>query len=693
MPRGGRSDAGGKPPPYDARGGAGDARGGAGDARGDAGDARGGAGDARGGAGDARGGAGDARGGAGDARGGAGDARGGAGDARGGAGDARGGAGDARGGAGDARGGAGVARGAGHSAGLARVAGQNAGVAGRVARVAAVCAVALVLGCKRAPAPPPSKPAPRVEVKEPLFAGTGTWTRKIETTSADAQRYFDQGLRFLYGFNHDEAIRSFEQAAAFDPRCAMCFVFIAVSNGPHINNPDLDEPHRSAGLAAAERALTLIGRGSPGAGPRSVEHGLAASLAARFQPPTQDAPPLALTTAHAQALRALWKEHPDDVDLGALAAEAMMDVRPWDQWTPDGEPQPGTEDIAAVIGDVLKRSPLQPLANHLAIHLWEASSTPAHAAMSAERLRTMAPALAHLVHMPSHLDVRLGRFADAVKSSQAALAADAAYLARVPRQGFYLFYVAHNEHMLAYAAMMTGQKQLALQAIDRMVKDIPEDWLRENAAVADGIVALPLEVKMRFGLWDDILAAPDFGPALPIARAMRLGARAVAWAAKHDVARARQALAALDDAVAALPADARFGNNDGRALLAVARALAAGEVAVAAGKTNDGIAALREAVAAEDALRYDEPPDWLQPARHALGAVLMNMRRDKEAEAVYREDLRRVPENGWALLGLAQALEAQGRSGEAKPVRARFDAVWKDADIKPTSSCLCQPRR
>jgi len=545
--------------------------------------------------------------------------------------------------------------------------------------LAASLFVALALVAGAGPAP-----ARAAEATQPLFSGLGKHTRKVTTASRDAQRYFDQGLNFLFAFNHDEAIRSFRQAAVLDPGCAMAHWGIALANGPHINNPAVDEAHARAAWAALGQAQAALAGAAP------VERALVGALAARYADP-QPADRKPLDQAYADAMRGVWRDYPGDADVGALFAEALMDLRPWDLWTPEGQPQPGTEEVLATLEAVLARSPRHPLANHLYIHAVEASPYPEKADAAADRLRDLQPGLGHMVHMPSHIDVRRGRWQQAAAANRKAIEADRRYRERVPEQGFYRIYMAHNHHMLAYSYMMEGQGERAIAAIGELVAGIPPDFARESAAFVDGYMAMPLEVLMRFGRWEEILAAPEPAEYHPIARALRHGARGVAYAAqgKTDEARAEQQLFAA--ARERVSAEAFFGNNPAAAILDVAEHLLAGEILFREGERDGGLAELRLAVAAEDRLRYDEPPDWIQPVRHALGAALLEAGQAAEAEAVYREDLRRLPDNGWSLFGLARSLRMQGREGEAARAEADFKQAWKRADVKLRSSCFCQP--
>ncbi len=524
--------------------------------------------------------------------------------------------------------------------------------------------------------------------KEPPYEGLGSYSRKITTDSPEAQRYFDQGLGFLHGFNHRAAIRAFQQAAKLDPKCATAHWGVALACGPHINFTAVPPP--AAELAWKEISLAL--ENAANASP--VERALIDALAKRYANP-QPEDRSGLDRAYADAMREVWKKYPKDPDVGALFAEAMMDLRPWDQWTPEGKPEPGTDEILATLDAVLKLNPNHPLANHLYIHAVEASPHPERANAAAERLRNLQPGLAHNVHMPSHIDIRTGRWLDAVDTNIKAVAADQNYQKVFgPPKGFLNVYVAHNRHMLAYAAMMTGQRDLAMKHIRAMVAGLPTDFLKENAVQAEGFVAMPLEVMVRFGLWDEILAEPEhYTDEMWFTRACHHAARAIAYAAKGDTASARRAQSVFIERAKLVPKEASLGNNSCQAILGVVTPMVEGEILVAEGKIDNGIEQLRAAVEKEDALKYDEPPGWLIPVRHSLGAVLMKQQRFAEAEQVYREDLARLPENGWSLLGLAESLRKQKKNAdEVAQTQAKFEKVWAKADLTITTSCLCQPQ-
>lgn len=531
-----------------------------------------------------------------------------------------------------------------------------------------------------------ASPAVHGAAPVPLLEGLGNHTFKVTTASPEAQRYFDQGIRLLFGFNHGSAIRSFQEAARLDPGCAMAHWGIALACGPHINLPMVPPP--AAELAWKELALAQAA--APRASP--VERDLIAALGHRYANP-QPADRSALDLAYADAMRQVWHAHPGHTDVGVFFAEAMMDLRPWDQWTPEGQPQPGTAEILATLDTVLKLDLQHPFANHLYIHAVEASPHPERAIPAADRLLTLQPGLAHNVHMPSHIYIRVGRWQDAVDANVKAVAADEAHRrAAGPPKGFLPVYIAHNQHMLAYAAMMTGQSRLALQHMHELVDGLPADFMQEFGSVAETWRAMPLEANVRFGRWDDVLAEPAHPATEPFTHAFQHAARGIAFAAKGDAAQARTEQALYAEAAKAVPADEiAAGNNSCQAVLAIVTPMLAGEILLREGKVDEGLTALRAAVKAEDALRYDEPPSWIIPVRHSLGAALMAHQHYAEAEQVYREDLARLPGNGWSLFGLAESLALQHKTAESAAVRAQFTKVWSRADLSITSSCLCQP--
>jgi tetratricopeptide (TPR) repeat protein len=514
-----------------------------------------------------------------------------------------------------------------------------------------------------------------------LFEHLGTFHRPVTTSSAEAQQYFDQGMRLLWAFNHDESTRSFAQAAVLDPACALCYWGVALTVGPNYNVPVMAEPRAKVAWEALQQARKNAPKASP------VEQALIAALAKRYQGPQPLDPSNAgpVMVNYANEMRDVAKRFPDDLDVQVLFAEARMTTNSWKLWTVDGKPAIGTPEIQATLEGVLAKSPTHPGANHYYIHTMEASPHPDRALASAERLRGMMPDAGHLQHMPAHIMQRVGRYADASEANRDGVTADLAYITATPPLDYYPMYLAHNYQFLAYSAAMEGRKAEALEAATKMRDVMPAEMLLQMAGT-DWYVSEIYSVMIRFGQWDAILAEPAPDARLQALTAAYHYSRAVALSAKGRVDDAKAALGEFDKVSAAMPADAGAGLNVAKDVLAVASLVAQGEIARAAGKTDDAIARLTEAIAKEDRLAYDEPADWFVPVRHQLGAVLLSAGKAREAEAVYREDLLRHPRNGWALFGLAQALRAQHKTTEATSVDREFAGAWKKADVRLTKS-------
>jgi tetratricopeptide (TPR) repeat protein len=552
-------------------------------------------------------------------------------------------------------------------------------------RALAAAALLLLAGCASSGDKPGTTSSPKgivADTKPRLFTGMGPHHRAVTTTNPQAQRYFDQGLTWAYAFNHDEAIRSFTEAARLDPQCAMAWWGVALCHGPHINNPVMPPERRTAAWDAVQKATALELHASP------VERALIRALAARYAADTAaDRAPL--DKAYADAMVAVWKANPRDADVGALAAESLMDLQPWDLWTRDGQPKARTTEIVAALEDVMKLDADHPLALHLYIHAMEASRTPEKAVAAADRLRTLVPAAGHLVHMPAHIDVRVGEWDRASDANVRAAAADVTYRKLSPRQGFYHVYMAHNHHFLAYASMMEGRFKVAREAAKDMMEGVPPEFLETSAALVDPYTSIEFQVLVRFGKWDDVLAmkAPD--ARLPITTAMWRCARATALAAKGDVAGAEREQSLFREQVSKIPADSMMAINKAHDVLAIAERVLAGEIAFRKGKTDEAVASLADAAEREDNLTYMEPPEWIQPVRHSLGAILLAAGRGEEAAKVYQQDLERWPENGWALYGLAAAYEQLGKPDDAQRTTARFEKAWARADTRIGASCLC----
>ncbi len=516
-----------------------------------------------------------------------------------------------------------------------------------------------------------------------LFEGIGSFHRRISSHSRGAQRYFDQGMRFLWAFNHDESTRSFAHALELDPACAMCAWGVALTIGPNYNLPMLAEARAKIAYAATLRAQSLAGSAS------KVEQALIAALRLRYpnaQPldPTSAIPVL---TAYAAAMGDVARRFPDDLDVQTLYAEAMMNVHAWKLWSADGTPTAGTTEIVATLESVMARNPMHIGALHYYVHAMEASPHPEKAVAAAERIRGLAPAAGHLEHMPAHILQLVGRYEEAAEANRKGAAADVAYLAKTTPLDYYAMYFGHNYQFLAYSAAAEGREAEVLDAVRRSRASMSDALLKEMPG-ADWYVAELYTAQVRFGKWDMLLAETPPDPGLPALTGGYLYATSMALAAKNQPAAARERLAQLDQLIAGLPADAAAGLNTLHDVLAVARLVVAARIGTAEGRTEDALHELGEAVRLEDALGYNEPADWFFPVRHLLGAELLRAARPTEAERVYRDDLQRHPGNGWALFGLAQALKAEGRSDESRATEAQFRQAWSHATIAITASAF-----
>jgi tetratricopeptide (TPR) repeat protein len=539
-----------------------------------------------------------------------------------------------------------------------------------------VLVAALLAGCQTAS----RAPEPRLHV------GIDRYHMPVTTSSAEAQRWFDQGLQLTYGFYHAEAIRSYREAARLDPDCAMAWWGMAYAAGPNINDPLIAAERHAEAYEASREALARVGRASP------KESMLIRALARRYASPMpEDVTPL--NEAYADAMREVHERYPDDPDIGALFAESMMNLQPWDYWTDAGQPKKNTAEVIAVLGRTIAIDNDHPGALHLHIHAMESGPEPEKAVPSGDTLRDRVPGSGHLVHMPSHIYAVVGRYADAADANEKAIAADLAVLANSPDDDFYWGYYGHNLHFLAYAAMMECRYDTAMRAARQLWRDLPESYIRETGWFIEGIVPTTYHVMIRFGRWEDILAEPMPPSDYLVSIAVRHYARSIAHSALGQTEPARMELEAFDRAADRIPEHWMQFNNRINTILPIARAMVRGELYFREGRYDEAFAVLREGAAAEDALVYDEPPGWMVPVRHALGALLMSAGRYAEAEQVYREDLERNPDNGWGLLGLEQALLAQGMTDEADRLATRREAAWARADVTPTSSCYCEPGR
>jgi tetratricopeptide (TPR) repeat protein len=541
--------------------------------------------------------------------------------------------------------------------------------------LATACLAITIGGCATDTAPPAAAGAEPV----PLYDDLGTYRFPVTTTSAEAQQYVDQGMRLSYAFNHAEAIRAFQRAAELDPQCAMCYWGIAYALGPNINAPITEE--------AAKAAWEAIGKARGAAGANDKERAFINALATRYaaDPKAERAP---LDTAYAGAMRALTKQYPDDVEAATLFAQSLMDTSPWNYWDKDGNPREFTPEVLTALESVLAKQPDHIGAIHLYIHAVEASPDPRRAERYADTLASLVPGAGHLVHMPAHIYLRTGRFHDASAANENAVKADEAYLKanRVAGNMMYeIGYVPHNYHFFVTSAALEGRQADALRAAEQVKAKMHGDMVRDPAmgGMVQHMTLAPLYTKVFFERWDDVLAEPEAPKDLPFMTAMWQTARGLAYAATGRLAEAdaaRTALAALKDDPSLETLTVSSVNN-AAAITAIAYEVLSGEIAARRKQARQAAGHFARAVSLEDDLTYMEPPDWPVPVRRLQGAALLELGRAAEAEAAFRGDLRKFPDNGWSLSGLQASLERQGKRAEAATVQERFAEMWKAADI------------
>jgi hypothetical protein len=512
-----------------------------------------------------------------------------------------------------------------------------------------------------------------------LYDSLGSYSYRITTASAEAQRWFDQGLRLLYGFNHHEAQKAFRESARLDPRCAMCAWGIAMTEGGNYNHPT-DAEREQRALAAVQQAQQLA------AGARAEERAIIQALAKRHAA-DPNARREALDRAYADAMGEVARRFPDDLEAATFFADAMMNLRPWNLWAPDGTPHPGTEEITQTLERVLAKAPDHPGALHLYIHAVEASREPGRAEAAADRLAKLMPGAGHLVHMPSHIYWRVGRYADAVTVNTAAVAADRAYFTTATPSPIYRgLYYPHNIDFIWQSASMQGRSAVTIRAARDLAENAPPEMIREMPDM-ETAPAAPIVALARFGRWDEVLRHPEPPRDWRYASGVWHYARGLAFNAKGQAAEAARELRELESIVQSVPPERTVAFFfRAKNLLQMAANLLAGELAATAGDGATAERLLRAAVAEQDTHWFTEPPPWYYPVRQSLGAVLLKFNRAAGAEQVYREDLTRNPGNGWSLFGLAQALRAQGKNEEAARTEASFEKAWSNADVRLTAS-------
>ena len=504
-----------------------------------------------------------------------------------------------------------------------------------------------------------------------LMQGYGDLHHPVSTNDAQAQQFFDQGLRQIYAFNHEEAARSFQRAADLDPQLAMAYWGVAEAIGPNYNDPASDD--RFAGAhTAIQKAVDLSASAS------AAEQAYIKAMALRF-PADPKADRRQAADAYHGAMREVAKQFPDDLDAATLFAESGMNLHPWGLWMVDGTPREGTEEIVATLESVIKRDPNHLGAIHYYIHSVEASKSPERALAGANRLAALAPAAGHIVHMPSHVYIRTGDYAAAVKSNQEAAAVDQTYIEASSAQGIYpLMYYSHNLHFIAMCAAMNGDYAEANKNGDLLaahvaphVKDMPP---------LEGFMTIPIAVDVRFHKWDEVLKMPSPDPGMKILTVFWHFARGMALAAKGKVNEAEAEYQVVSEAEKNTPEDMVFAmpvNNRAKDVLKIARDVLGAKIALAKKDNAGAIALLHAAVAAQDKLKYAEPEDWFFPVRESLGAALLMNGDNAGAEKVFREDLDHHPRNPRSLFGLQQGLRAQGKEYDAGFVQKQLQASWK----------------
>ncbi len=540
--------------------------------------------------------------------------------------------------------------------------------------------------CASSPKGEPTGTAPleakNAERTAPLLEGMGDLHWRISSDSELAQQYFDQALTLAYGFNHLEAERSFREAARLDDDCAICFWGAALVLGPNINDP---VPTADRELKAYETLGEAVARSEHAS---EKERALIEALQARYAAtPPEDRSSLDL--AYADAMRAVAKGFPDDLQIQTLFAEAMMDTMPWAYWTKDAQPKPLTEEVFVTLDFVLERDPDHPGANHFYIHAVE-QEQPERGVKPADNLRRVVPGAGHLVHMPSHIYIRVGRYHDGSSANELAIEADNDYVTQCRAQGTYpVAYVPHNHHFLWATTTMEGRSADALDAARHTAQHVDRSLIREpEMGMLQHFSAIPYYALVRFGKWEEILREPAPDADLLYPTAVWHYARGIAFARDRRLKEANEELRR----VRAIASDPRleeikiWGLNPTSSLAAIAEAVLRAEIAAARKEVKTAVTQLRKAIAIEDSLIYGEPPDWFYPVRHNLGAILLEAGRARAAEKVYREDLARFPDNGWSLFGLAQSLRAQGKKQEAAEVQQRFEKAWQHADVEITAS-------
>lgn len=525
-------------------------------------------------------------------------------------------------------------------------------------------------------------PDPRVSTGPiaPVLDGVGDQEIECTTDNETAKRFVNQGLSLIYAFNHDEAVRAFQEALRHDPDCALAYWGWAHARGPNLNKPMTADDVPEA-WDAIQKAQSLKHKAS------QKERALIEALAQRYSD-DPDADRVALDTAYAKAMKDLYAKYPDDAHIATFYAASLMDLNPWGYWTKDGQPRPNTKTAAAVLEKAIEDDPNNTGALHYYIHLVE-EHFPERAEPASDQLTKLAPNAGHLVHMPSHIYMRLGRYSDAYEANKLAVLADEGYITACRNQGIYpLAYYPHNIHFQCWAAEREGHKEEAIRLARKVGnKALEAGNLGADFALQGAFVSMPLYALVRFGEWEQILKEPAPPAYVPYARGMYHYARGMAYLFTGKTREANAELEQLEKVRQMPEIQEEFvGFATAPTLLQIAASVLQGEMAAQAGNTDEALLHLEQAVRLEDSLTYNEPPDWPAPARHNLGAILLEAGRFAEAESVYWTDLKKNPNNGYALFGLHQALKAQDKHDAANEIQTRFNEVWATSDHQLTTS-------
>ncbi len=510
-----------------------------------------------------------------------------------------------------------------------------------------------------------------------IMPGLGNWQHKVSTQSVKAQSFFNQGLSLIYAFNHEEAVRSFNEAIKLDPYCAMAYWGIAHAYGPNINLP-MTEASEKLAYESIQKAKQLVGKVS------AQDAAYINALALRYGGGAQKREEM--DNAYISAMKKLADDYPGDADAQTLYADALMNTFPWQYWEKNRSFKPKALDVLKVLDNVLAKYPQHPGANHLLIHLVEGSANPEKGLQSAAVLPYLMPRAGHIVHMPSHIYIRTGNFDKAAQANIKAIRVDEVQYGKVLPAGVYAMYYGHNIHFLYFTTNMLGQSQLSLEAAKRLIAKVPKEQLADNAFFQE-LSIVPYYAMIRFGKWDDMLSQPKPADNLPYMQSIWQFGRGLALTRKNNLAQASQESAGLDSLSKLEVLKTTYASLDPVSnTVGIANAILKGELEIAEGRTDKGLAFLRDAVKMEENLIYNEPPTWPIPVRQFLGAALLNAKRYAEAEKIYREDLGRHPENGWSLFGLKAALEAQAKNTDAAMVNTRYNRAWSRADVKLMAS-------